>query len=209
MIVANNLSQVSCSITIFYCAVLCLVGQLCPTLYDPMDCSLPSSFVHGDSPGKNTRVSCHALLQGVFPTQGVNPGLPHCMQILYHLSHREAHIQHCSCLKCQHLLLCKGKTPPNCSHLFPTVYFLTSRIAKITYCCSVAQLCLTVCGPMDCIMPSSLSFTISWSLLKLMSIESVMPFNHLIFCHPLLLLPSIFPASGSFSRVGSLHQWQI
>ena len=43
----------------------------------------------------------------------------------------------------------------------------------------------------------SLSFTISRSLLKLMSIESVMPFNHLILCHPLLLLPSIFPAEWS------------
>ena len=45
---------------------------------------------------------------------------------------------------------------------------------------------------------TSLSFTISWSLLKLMSIESVMPSNHFIFCGPLLLLPSIFLASGSF-----------
>ena len=46
---------------------------------------------------------------------------------------------------------------------------------------------------------ASLSFTISWSLLKLMSTESVMPSNHLILCHPLLLLPSIFPStSGSF-----------
>ena len=45
---------------------------------------------------------------------------------------------------------------------------------------------------------ASLSFTISWSLLRLMSIEVMMPFNHLILCHPLLLLPSIFPASGSF-----------
>ena len=88
MIVANHLSQVSCSITIFYCAVLCLVAQLCLTLYDPMDCSLPGSIVHGDSPGKNTRVSCHALFQGIFPTQGMNPGLLHCMQILYHLSHQ-------------------------------------------------------------------------------------------------------------------------
>ena len=41
---------------------------------------------------------------------------------------------------------------------------------------------------------ASLSFTISWSLLKLMSIESVMPSNHLILCPPLLLLPSIFPS---------------
>ena len=43
-----------------------------------------------------------------------------------------------------------------------------------------------------------LSITNSWSLLKLMSVESVMPSNHLILCCPLLLLPSIFPASGSF-----------
>ena len=69
-------------------AVLCLVSQLCPTLCDPMDCSLPGSSVHGDSPGKNTRVGCHALLQGIFPTQGLNPGLPHCRQILYPLSHQ-------------------------------------------------------------------------------------------------------------------------
>ena len=41
-----------------------------------------------DFPGKNTGVSCHALLHGIFPTQGSNPGLPHCRQILYHLSHR-------------------------------------------------------------------------------------------------------------------------
>ena len=43
-----------------------------------------------------------------------------------------------------------------------------------------------------------LSFTISWSLFKFMSIESVISSNHLILCHPLLLLPLIFPASGSF-----------
>ena len=53
-------------------------------LWDPMDCSLPSSSVHGDSPGKNTGVGCHALLQGIFPMQGSNPGLPHCRWILYH-----------------------------------------------------------------------------------------------------------------------------
>ena len=41
-------------------------------------CSQPGSSVHGDSPGKNTGVGCHALLQGIFPTQGSNPGLPHC-----------------------------------------------------------------------------------------------------------------------------------
>ena len=69
-------------------AVLCLVAQLCPTFCNPVDCSLPSSSVHGDSPGKNTGVGCHALLQGLFPTQGSNPGLPHCRWILYCLNHQ-------------------------------------------------------------------------------------------------------------------------
>ena len=52
---------------------------------------------------------------------------------------------------------------------------------------------------------ASLSFTISWSLLKLMSIESVMPSNHLILCRPLLLLPSAFPSSRFFSSELALH----
>ena len=66
----------------------CLVAQSSPILCDPMDCSLPGSSVYGDSPGKNTGVDGHALLQGIFPTQGSNPGLPHCRQILYRLSHQ-------------------------------------------------------------------------------------------------------------------------
>ena len=52
---------------------------------------------------------------------------------------------------------------------------------------------------------ASLSFTISPSLLKLMSIESVIPFNHLILCHPLLLLPSVFPSIRIFSNESVLH----
>ena len=50
--------------------------------------SPPGSSVDGDSPGKNTGVSCHALLQGIFPTQGSNPGSQHCRWILYGLSHQ-------------------------------------------------------------------------------------------------------------------------
>ena len=57
------------------CAVLS--HSVCPTLCDPMDCS---------PPGNNTGVHCHTVLQGIFPTQGLNPGLPHGRQILYHLS---------------------------------------------------------------------------------------------------------------------------
>ena len=67
---------------------MCLVTQSCLTLCDLMDYSLPGSPVHGDSPGKNIGVGCHALLQGSFPTQGWNPGLPHCRRILYPVSHQ-------------------------------------------------------------------------------------------------------------------------
>ena len=59
------------------CAVLCLVAQSYLTVCDPIDCSLSGSSVHGDSPGKNTGVGCHALLQGIFPTQGSKPGFTH------------------------------------------------------------------------------------------------------------------------------------
>ena len=68
--------------------VLCLVAQSCSTLCDPMDCGPPGSSVHGDSPGKNTGVGCHALFQGIFPNQGLNPHLLHCRRILYCLSHQ-------------------------------------------------------------------------------------------------------------------------
>ena len=67
-------------------AVLCLVSQSHLILCTPVDCSPPGSCVHGDSPGKNTGIGCHALLQGIIPTQGSNPGLPHCGRILYQLS---------------------------------------------------------------------------------------------------------------------------
>ena len=63
-------------------------------------------------------------------------------------------------------------------------------------CChSVAKSCPPLCNPMNLSTPG---FPITWSLFKLMFIESLMPSNHLILCCPLLLLPSIFPTSGSF-----------
>ena len=54
----------------------------------PHGCSPPGSFVHWDTPGRNDRVGCHALLRGIFPNQGSNPSLLHWSQILYHLSHQ-------------------------------------------------------------------------------------------------------------------------
>ena len=64
-----------------------LITQSCPTLLTPW------TVVHQllclwTSPGKNTGVGCHALLQGTFLTQALNSGLPHCRQVLYHLSHQ-------------------------------------------------------------------------------------------------------------------------
>ena len=71
-------------------------------------------------------------------------------------------------------------------------------MAVRTSCCSVAQSCLTVLRPHGLYHTRLLPFTISWSLLKLMSIEPVLPSNHLILCCPLLLLPSIFPSLRVF-----------
>ena len=69
-------------------AVLCLVSQSCPTLCDPMDYRPPRRLCPWGSLGKNTGVGCHALLQGIFSTQGSNPGLLHCRWNLYRLSHQ-------------------------------------------------------------------------------------------------------------------------
>ena len=63
--------------------------QLCFTLCDLMDCSLPGSSVLGILQASNTEVDCHALLQGIFPTQGSNLRLLHCRQIL-NIATREA-----------------------------------------------------------------------------------------------------------------------
>ena len=65
------------------------VTQLWPTLCDPMDCSPPGSSIHGIF---QASVDCHFLLQGIFLTQGLNPGLPHCRKMLYYLSHQSGFI---------------------------------------------------------------------------------------------------------------------
>ena len=64
-----------------------LGGSVVSDSCDPIDCGLPGSCPW-DSPGKNTGVGCHFILQGIFLTQESNPGLLHCKQILYHLSHQ-------------------------------------------------------------------------------------------------------------------------
>jgi len=66
-------------------------------------------------------------------------------------------------------------------------------------CCSIAKLCPTLCDPVDCSTPEFPALHYLQSLLKLISIESVMPSNHLILCCSLLLMPSIFPSIRVFS----------
>ena len=71
--------------------------------------------------------------------------------------------------------------------------------------CSVAQSCLIFATPWIATSQISLSFTISWSLFKFKSIESMMSSNHLTLCHPLLLLSSLFPSIRVFSNQSALH----
>ena len=123
-----------------------------------------------NSLGKNTGVGCYSLLQGIFPTQGLNLGFQHCRQSLYQLSHQGS----------------------------PLKAFQFSSVQSL----SRVQLFVT---PRTAARQASLSITNSQSLLKLMSMESVMPSNHLILCHPLLLLPSVFPSIRVLSNESVLH----
>ena len=91
----------------------------------------------------------------------------------------------------------------NSVSFFPAV-FCTARPNLPVQFNSAAQLCLTPCNPMDCSMPDSVPITNSWSLLTLISIELLMPSNHLILCHP-ILLPSILPSIKVFSNESVLH----
>ena len=78
--------------------------------------------------------------------------------------------------------------------LNPNILYNNHRVSYFIHCCySVAKSCPALCNPMDCSTSDFSDFTISKSLLKLMSIESVMLSNHFILCHPFLLLPSVFP----------------
>ena len=86
-------------------------------------------------------------------------------------------------------------------------WFLSSRNPKYPQIISVQLLSLVqlFVTPWTAACQASLSITKSWSLLKLISIELVMPSNHLILCHPLLLLPSIFPSIRVFSNESVLR----
>ena len=127
-----------------------------------MDCWLTRLLCPWNSPGKNAGVGSHSLLQEIFPTQGLNPGVLHCKEILYHLNYQESPIQFSSVQSLSRVQL--FATPWTAAHQAP------------------------------------LSITNFRSLLKFMSIELVMPFNHFILCSPLFLPLSIFPSIRVFSN---------
>ena len=116
-------------------------------------------------------MGCHFLLQGIFPTQGWNPGLPHCRQTLCHLSHQGSPYQ----------LSDQIRSDQSLNHVR---LFATPGIAA---------------------RQASLSITNSRSSLRLTFFESVMPSNHLLLCHPLLLLPPIPPSIRVFSNESTLR----
>ena len=94
------------------------------------------------------------------------------------------------------------------------LHFLSGKSVNTTFICTVVVVQLPshvrlFATPWTAAHQASLSFTISWSLLKLMTNESVTPYNHLILCHPLLILPSILPSIRVFSNESALHtRWQ-
>ena len=96
----------------------------------------------------------------------------------------------------------------DCSHEIKRFLLLgrkpMTNLVQLSLVQSLSRIQLFV-TPWTAAHQASLSITISWNLLKLMSIESVMPSSHLILCHPLLLLPSIFPSIRVFSTESVLH----
>ena len=99
--------------------------------------------------------------------------------------------------------LCSGRRKSQFHLQFPFQLFLCFTLVQMFS--SVAQLCLTLCNPMNQACQASLSITNPQSPPKPMSIEPVMPSNHLILCCPLLLLPSIFPSIRIFSNESALR----
>ena len=152
-------------------------------------------------------MGCHSLLQGIFLTQGLNPGLPHCRQILYQLSHQGSPriLEWVAYFFFSGSSRLRNRTEVSC---IAGGFFISWATREAPFNCfssvqfsPVAQSCHTLCNLMDC-TPSPL--TNPWSLPKFKSIESLLPSNHLILCHPLRLPPSIFPNIRVFSNESAL-----
>ena len=94
----GNVNYIDCGgdfIDVYLCHYYCIkseseseVAQSCPTLCDPIDCILPGSSIHGIFQARVLEWIAISFSRGIFPTQGSNPGLLHCRQTLYRLSHQ-------------------------------------------------------------------------------------------------------------------------
>ena len=158
-----------------------------------------------NSLGQNTGVGRLSLLQGIFPTQGSNPGFLYCRWILYQLSHKErprildwvaypfssrsSQLRNLNRVSC----IVDG---------FFTNWAISSFQFSSVHSLSGVWLFAT---PWTAARQASLSITNSQSSLKLMSIELVMPSSHLILCRPLLLLSPIPPSIRVFSNESTLR----
>ena len=161
--------------------------QSCLTVCNPMDWSLSARLLSSwDSPGKNAGMGFNVLLQGILPTQGQNPCLRH------HFTMAEGFFTT--------IATWEAPTKKNCIVVKHTVIYLDKDSS--VHSLSHVQLFAT---PWIAECQASLSITNSRSPPKPMSIESVMPSNHLILCHRLLHLPSIFPSIKVFSDESALR----
>ena len=177
------------------------VAQLCPTLCDPMDYT-----AHGILQARNTGVGSLSLLQAIFPTQGLNPGLPHCRLIIYQLSHKRGP-------RILEWVAYPFSSGPSWLRNRTGVFCIAGRFCTnwaIREALSVQSSVMSDSAtPWIAACQASLSITNSQSSLKLMSIESVMPSSHLILCHPLLLLPPIPPSIRVFFSESTLRMAKV
>ena len=145
------------------------------TLCDPMDCIVHELYSPWNSPGQNTRVGSLSLLKGIFPIEGLNPGLPHCGWILYQLSHQESprilewiaypfssessqlsNQSGISCIAgrfftrqlCKYFSFC-------CWNITRCLWFFSYPIFYVCMCVLVTQSCLTLFDLMNCSPPDS------------------------------------------------------
>ena len=170
-----------------------LVPQLCPTLCNPVDCSLPGSSVRGILQARILEWVAIPFSRGVFLTQRSNPGLLHCRQTLYYLRHQGPRSS--LGLALTWLYSAPWKTGLefhfSISRSLTTQFFINFMLSfslnpsSVTSVQSLSHVWLFV-TPWIVARQASLSITNSRSSLRLSSIESVMPSSHLILCRPLL-----------------------
>ena len=163
-----------------------LVAQSCPTICGPVAHQAPLSM---EFSSKNTGMGSHFLLQEIFPTQGSTMGPPALQADSMVWATRGATYPYIQKKKR------KKKFQADARYLFQGFLSSVQSLSHVRFFAT----------PWTAARQASLSITNFWILFKPMSIELVMPSNHLIFCSPLLLPPSIFPSIRVFSNESVLQ----